>query len=141
MQARFSLVENIGHTSQSTPGYWGWSYILRCTRCRQEKLIPMDSSRKGKLPEGSETTVGMPYSLAEKPVAPAAAAKAQGPSVDVIAEMCAKCDIERQYTRADGTSLWTAKMWCDSINDYVVGSGNSAWEAVQSAHDQHQRAI
>lgn len=51
-----------------------------------------------------------------------------------VAEMCSWCEIESQYRQADGTTLWYARMWCNVIGEKVVGQGNSAWEAVQSAH-------
>jgi hypothetical protein len=55
-----------------------------------------------------------------------------------VAEMCSWCEIEHQYRRADGTSQWYARMWCNAIGEKVVGQGNTAWEAVQSAHALHE---
>ena len=54
-----------------------------------------------------------------------------------VAEMCSRCDIEHQYRRGDGSSLWVARMWCNAIGEKVIGQGNTAWEAVQSAHALH----
>jgi hypothetical protein len=54
-----------------------------------------------------------------------------------VAEMCASCDIEYLGRFAAEDRLWIARKWCNNIGERVVGSGRTAWEAVQSAHALH----
>lgn len=52
-----------------------------------------------------------------------------------VAEMCARCTVDSAIIA--GKREWAARMWCNAIGECVVGYGDTAWEAVQSAHAIH----
>ncbi len=57
-----------------------------------------------------------------------------------VAEMCAACtEIMQRSSRPDGTTPWAAMMWSNATGGYVIGHGESAWEAVQAVHAEHAK--
>jgi hypothetical protein len=54
-----------------------------------------------------------------------------------VAEMCSWCDIESDYDQKTKTTSWVARRWCNAIGEKVVGTGGTAWAAVQAAYALH----